>query len=456
MIVDPVADSTDDKKQVSASSQLGEASISNPAPPPFESSQQDHELVDISGTESTPLIHTSPTDRALGPPPEFAPYNAEHFSLDNQDIVSHDPHLNSDGEALYRFLLSESHTSPSYLLHCHGTHSETRSRWVQERDSHGHSRSRRETYSEVVTDFDFYIEIFPDMSEGREPIQWSVRDDEPAYRGKMVREYEQSSPSFNNIQHGKRIATRKEAKKYKNWIKTRTRLGFPPWIQEEDMGRIYMDPAALPQVDALRSSKTLRQWADEYCASPKYLKEFVYEKILYGWNMEQIENVIRSTIKLTPYNGSLDVNIYPRGSKIFIRPNNKVSRMLSNKWLKFLSIILFIFPFVWLFKRFHSRGGGRWEVCGGAYPLKQWVPLDDGEEIPPGTDRTQRYMQTPTGPRKLIGQKEGEWFRVWEGVIKRAVIGRYQSPVPLPPSSLHPVEASLLDGYNEGPSLVEY
>ena len=97
MIVDPTANSTDDKKQLeeSLSSQLGEAS--NPAPPPFEFNQQDHELVDISGTESTPLIHTSPTDRAHGPPPEFAPYNAEHFSLDNQDIVSHDPHLNADG-----------------------------------------------------------------------------------------------------------------------------------------------------------------------------------------------------------------------------------------------------------------------------------------------------------------------------------------------------------------------
>ena len=32
------------------------------------------------------------------PPPEFAPYHAEHFEVGYQDIVSHDPHLNSDGK----------------------------------------------------------------------------------------------------------------------------------------------------------------------------------------------------------------------------------------------------------------------------------------------------------------------------------------------------------------------
>jgi hypothetical protein len=141
--------------------------------------------------------------------------------------------------------------------------------------------------------------------------------------------------------------------------------------------------------------------------------------------------------------------------------------MLSNKWLKFLSIILLIYPFIWLFKRFHRKGGGVWEVCGGAYPLKQWVPVGQGvlppdvqqqEEALPLYDseesswsnptptsrgglglnpaimasrfdsnhRSTRYMQTTSGMKKLIGVKEGEWFRSWEGVVI-AVIGKYPS-----------------------------
>jgi len=33
----------------------------------------------------------------LGPPPDFTPYDAEHFEVGYSDVVSHDPHLNSDG-----------------------------------------------------------------------------------------------------------------------------------------------------------------------------------------------------------------------------------------------------------------------------------------------------------------------------------------------------------------------
>ena len=188
--------------------------------------------------------------------------------------------------------------------------------------------------------------------------------------------------------------------------------------------------------------------------------------------MQQIEAAIRSTIESSPYNGSLQIDITTYGSKVYIRPNNAVSRMLSHTWLKVLSIILLIFPFIWLFKRFHSRGGGRWEVCGGAYPLKQWIPLEPGEEIasdplPPynpfstssaltsisyPAQQSSRYMQTPTGPKKLLGLKEGEWFRSWERVIVRAVAGKYQSPIPLQNDRSSPVRS--LDGYDE--TLVQF
>lgn len=212
------------------------------------------------------------------------------------------------------------------------------------------------------------------------------------------------------------------------------------------------------------------------------MTDIFVRKVLYGWDIDQLETAIRSTIKAVPYNGSLTVDIAPRGSKVYVRPDNKVSRMLSNMWLKFLSIILLIFPFIWLFKRFHSRGGGRWEVCGAAYPLKQWVPLDNGEDIPLGTEaaseelpiyspiatgsssplpprsrnNSSRFMQTPSGPKKLVGLREGEWFRAWEGTIRHAVIGRYQSNDPLLPHSRSRPEVELLDGYNTAPPLIEY
>jgi len=273
------------------------------------------------------------------------------------------------------------------------------------------------------------------------PSQWSVEDDEPAYRGLMVREFEGSAGT------GRQVAKGQKLKSYKEWEKKRSGLGLPPWVREEDT---HITDGSTAPLDGLKSSKTIRQWADEYCASPKYLKEFLYEKVLYGWDMDQIESAIRSKIESSPYDGTIEIDFTLYRSEVYIRADNAVSRMLSRKWFKALSTILLVFPFIWLFKRFHSRGAGRWEVCGGAYPLKQWVPLDPGEEIdsdqlPPydpssaskktkkshTTRQSSRYIQTPTGPKKLLGTTEGEWFKSWEGAIARAVINRYQSSTPL-------------------------
>lgn len=38
----------------------------------------------------------------LGPPPEFTHYDAEHFEVGYSDVVSHDPHLNSDGSFFFQ------------------------------------------------------------------------------------------------------------------------------------------------------------------------------------------------------------------------------------------------------------------------------------------------------------------------------------------------------------------
>lgn len=71
---------------------------------------------------------------------------------------------------------------------------------------------------------------------------------------------------------GKREATCSETREYDKWRSERVTQGLPPWVSRDNSNQ-FRDAVAL------RSSKTLRQWADEYCASPKLLKEFMYEKV---------------------------------------------------------------------------------------------------------------------------------------------------------------------------------
>ncbi|KAK0245724.1 hypothetical protein EDD85DRAFT_29238 [Armillaria nabsnona] len=391
----------------------------SPPPPPFD--EHNHLLIDFD-------------DEHDDPPPEFAPYHAEYFDTGNGNIVSHDPHLNTDGEALYRFLLSQASTPPSLSLHCRGTHTETRQR------TKAGPGGGTESYTETVVDFDFYISL--DQLILPEPTHWSVADSDPAYRGRMFKEMDSS---------GKRKARWKERRAFRSWIKDRDARGLPPWISSIQATDTYL---TLEDSTVLRSSKTLRAWADEYCASPKYLKEFVYVKSVYGWNLCNLESAIRSIIKSSLYTGDLEVNFETSG-KVYIRPDNRLSRTLSNKWLKFLSIIFFIFPFIWLFKRFHSKGGGRWEVCGGAYALKRWQPLDSELEHPlddkGSVARDAVIMRSRDGQaKKLVGSREGEWLKQWQGTIMRAVQMRYESTEPMLVTTEqilnHPLPIDL-DGY---------
>ncbi|KAG9227239.1 hypothetical protein CCMSSC00406_0004222 [Pleurotus cornucopiae] len=383
-------------------------------------------------------------------PPAFTPYEAEYFTVGDGDIVSHDPHLNSDGEALYRFLLSNALTPPSYLVHCKGTHSETHYRWVNYEHSDGKTESRREHHTETITDFDFYIDIGQHIDPAL-VVHWSVADADPAFRGAMVREVQGRSG-------GKRVSTSQENKTYEEWVAVQRARGIAPWVSlgeaTSEMAQAVDDPRRL-----LRSSKSLRQWADEYCESPKLLKEFVYEKVLYGWNIEELNKAIRNTIRTSPYSGKLTVSIETHGSKVNIRPDNTLSRILSKWWVKGLLWATLIYPFIWVFKRYHPLGGGRWQVYGGAYALKRWVPHDNngngngngdnGPQPPGGPDPDAKakpdYTQSGVGGL-FSGVREGEWFRVWQGTILRAVMNGYTSSEPLyapDPSAA----GSRLDGY---------
>ena len=86
----------------------------------------------------------------------------------------------------------------------------------------------------------------------------------------MKREFEGSKGTR------RQFAMNKEIKCYKEWEEKRKDLGLPPWVS-----RVDNNIGSSAHLDGLMSSKTLRQWADEYCASPKKMKEFAYQKVLF-------------------------------------------------------------------------------------------------------------------------------------------------------------------------------
>lgn len=171
------------------------------------------------------------------------------------------------GEALYRFLLSQAATPPRMFLHCRGSHNETHTRFVRSR--HGdRSELTTEQYTERIIDFDFKIDVGQHIIGGS--THWSVGDAAPAYRGRMFREV--------GISSEKHKAKKAELDAAKAWDKERDSRGFPPWIGSDYAWR-EDQPHVMHSNSVLRSSWTLRQWADDYCSSRKFLKEFEYHKV---------------------------------------------------------------------------------------------------------------------------------------------------------------------------------
>ncbi|KZP31382.1 hypothetical protein FIBSPDRAFT_849875 [Athelia psychrophila] len=381
-----------------------------PGPPPTFDQSADDALVEDHSAVAGP---STPSDA----PPSFAPYEADYFTSGDGTVISHDPHLNKDGEALYRFLLSQALAPPTLLLHCAGTRDETRFRVVSHKDNDGKHHSRTESYTETVTDFDFLIDLGQHLLP--DPVHWSVPDAEPAFRGRMVREVQLPSDEAFVLGHTRRKAPRAEVALLKAWQSERTAHGLPPWAARAPT----QDPES-----GLRSSRTVRDWADAYCASPKRLKEFTYTKAVHGWDLDALTAAVRAGILATGYAGAVRVSCDVGADKICVRPDNRLARVLSNGWLKLLLMLTLVYPFIWLFRRFHSRGGGRWEVCGGAYALKRAEADAKGG---------------------VVGLKEGQWLRRWEGSIRYAVATHVQTAVPLTtPDFLHaPARAMLLDGY---------
>ena len=214
--------------------------------------------------------------------------------------------------------------------------------------------------------------------------------------------------------------------------------------------------------------------------------------MIYGWNLAALQKSIETLIQSTHYTGKLDISFDVIATKVYVRPTNRLSRTLSNTWIKFLLWILLIYPFIWLFKRFHSRGGGQWRVAGGAYATKAWVHEKDsveGEDVTQYSARKQgsstelpkysavtstgdtrgskgiktssgpplassgihigRLRRTPQGISKLVGVREGEWFKKWNGTIRRAVIARQQSQEPMdqPDIVQRDTSGATLDGF---------
>ncbi|KIO32370.1 hypothetical protein M407DRAFT_18681 [Tulasnella calospora MUT 4182] len=395
-------------------------------------------------SDSPPAAASAPATNVVAPNPPAVATNGSPYSswITNMrlNVKSHDKRLSQDPHALQQFLLTHATGRPTVLIECVGTHE------VDKRDGRG------ETTTTVVTDFHFTVDVssalLPADTYGA-PV-WVVAHEEPAKRGRYWRQIDYN-PNPASLEAGtspllrRRTATPLEKKQGLDDAHRRRSLGLPPWTclsaQSPTGARLlfpgdrlrFKDTSAQGYLDSNLGppSKTLAEWTEEYCASWSPLKEFRFIRTVYGWDLDQVQQMVKGTLA-TCHSGDRKketVNIIIKGRKVIVRPNNPLWWLYGLGLLRAFFYITLIYPLImWPIKRYLL--GRCWKVAGSSFAFVRYEHLEDSK---PGETVAQYIARVPQAPpesdlkvtsrgiSKIAGQRFVDWFSANKQTIVNAV-----------------------------------
>ncbi|KAG8955966.1 hypothetical protein FRC04_006414 [Tulasnella sp. 424] len=400
-----------------------------------------------SGSAANPIAPNPPgPSNPVAPNPPGPSPNASPCSFwitrTRKNVKSNDKRLNHDPRALQHFLLTHASGRPTVLIECKGTHE------VGSDNPDGTQTTITET------DFHFTVDIssalLPANTYGA-PV-WVVADEEPVKRGKYWRQidYDPNPPpqaqTPANLEAGhsrlrRRAATPLERKQALDDAQRRKALGLPPWAsisaQTPDPtgvrllfpgDRLRFDKASVCAIEGFSDSnlvaptKTLDEWAEEYCASWSPLKEFRFMRTVYGWDLAEVQRQVASS--LAPCHGGDDkketVTVIIKGNEVVVRPKNLLWWIYGLGFFRILFYITLVYPFIlWPIKKFLLARC--WKVAGSSFAFVRYEHLEDSK---PGETVAQYIARVPQAPQakdlkatsrgisKIVGQSFADWYSV--------------------------------------------
>ncbi|KAK6543058.1 hypothetical protein TWF694_006984 [Orbilia ellipsospora] len=286
------------------------------------------------------------------PPPDFTPYVAEHHEDPSTgQVTSYDPHLNEDGEALFRFLLTQNMHSPRPQVRMKGTHVE------KHHHHHGHgnfNERRNSSESRTIVDFDILMD-FSNLiliEPGQQGIIQVVDEDTKAHRGGFMK------------------------------VKGRSTRSLPD------------DTPIMP--------KEIRNWADDYCADPAICKEFVMEKVCPGYDTRYLETRLIQLIQSTNYGGNIQITFPTTHNLVKIRPPNKLTELRYNKFIRWFCYLTFLWIITWPVLFFMTR---RYNVVRSVWPMSA-VDITGRRRVKMSEDQWFDYWRLAIR-RAVLGRRQG-------------------------------------------------
>lgn len=298
------------------------------------------------GDDELPPYSISPEDHGEQPPP-FSKYEPKKHSIRNGKVVSHDAHLNSDAEALYQWLLSESSLPPKPMLELEGTHRVTEN--VRE-------NGKNVTRTNTVTDFHLTFDLSEFLVFAMVLAQGRSADGPNS--GRCV------------------IAVGPEVKRRRG-----TRMAKLGAADEE----------------AVNARKTIRDWCDDYVRNPAYCKEFTLNKVVTGLDEQYIRKHLEMVIRSTNYRGNIRVTFPVSNRSVILAPDNWICHLRYSwaRWIFYISFLWIItWPILWVVTK-------RWDVVDATYntlPNIEKIWINRWNRVIGYMVRNRRQQHCITGP----------------------------------------------------------
>ncbi|RKP34591.1 hypothetical protein BJ085DRAFT_12657, partial [Dimargaris cristalligena] len=228
-------------------------------------------------------------------------------------VVTYDPLLNKDPDAIVAFIQHHS-THPELWVEVEGYHFEDHHTTESVRDRDGNLSQQTRTESRKVIDFQTKVDVTPHVR--REPAIFirQIPDPPPASRSFTCRK--KDSPATNQ-------AAPLASSDDRTSIDSTCDL-ISPNHDSEGQG------AGLTASSSTK--RALRDVAEEYVDSTRYLKEFLITKVV-SWDFDTVQTEVDKLFRARGYCHIVRVHFIYRNKRIVIRSANAWLRWYHNRWV---------------------------------------------------------------------------------------------------------------------------
>lgn len=235
-------------------------------------------------------------------------------------------------------------------------------------------RRKDKKEQERVTDFDITFSFQQYLSRPYDQTFWeerTVQDSEPAHRG--------------------------------GWRKTKA-PGYKPGVVLTD-----------------EPTRTLRDWCEDFCASPSKLKAFRVNRLVEGIEEDFIRRHLENIVRSTHYRGNTNITFRVDEKAVDIYSPTLINHWRTG-WVRWIFYLTFLWIITWPILFFMTKW---WDV----YEVKWWFRRD-----------------SVSGNRPYATISEMEWVDKYSALVRELVLNKYSGDGDCHPTDLTPRQGTSTPG----------